>query len=99
MAANFRQPLVKMEKLAREPWTSLLALNVDIQSLEMKKKEVMFDAACIGGPAENFLEIMKKQKISVSSLHLGGFQLISDCPADQFYQRLLRAGQISPRSE
>ena len=94
MAANFRQPLVKMEKLAREPWTSLLALNVHIQSLEMKKTEVMF-----GAPAENFLEIMKKQKISVSSLHLGGFQLISDCPADQFYQRLLRAGQISPRSE
>ena len=99
MAANLRQPLVKMEKLAREPWTSLLALNLHFQSVEMKKKEVMFDAACVGAPAENFLEIMKRQKISVSSLQLAGFQLNSDCPADQFYQRLLRAGQISPRSE
>ena len=94
MAVNLRQPLVKVEKLTREPWTSLLSLNLHIQSLEIKKEEVMF-----GAPAENFLEIMKKQKISVSSLHLGGFQLISDCPGDQFYQRLLRAGQISPRSE
>ena len=98
MAANLSQPLVKMEKLTREPWTSLLALNLHIQSLEMKK-EVMFDGAFVGAPAENFLEITKRQKISVSSLHLGGFQLISDCPADQFYQRLLRAGQISSRSE
>lgn len=92
MAANLRQPLVTVERLTREAWTSLLALNLHIQSLEMKN-EVMF------GAAENFLEIMKKQKISVSSLHLGGFQLISECPVDQFCQRLLRAGQISPRSE
>ena len=98
MAANLSQPLVKMKKLTREPWTSLLALNLHIQSLQMKK-EVMFGAASVGAPAENFLEIMKSQKISVSSLQLAGFQLISDCPADKFYQRLLRAGKISPRSE
>ena len=99
MAANISQPLIEMEKLTREPWTSLMALDINIQCLEMKDKEVVFDASCVGGAAEKFLEIIKRQKISVSSLQLGGFQLLSDCPADQFYQRLLRAGQISPRSE
>ena len=99
MAANISQPLIEMEKLTREPWTSLLALDINIQSLEMKDKEVMCDASCVGGAAEKFLGIIKRQSISVSSLQLGGFQLLSDYPGDQFYQRLLRAGQISPRSE
>ena len=98
MAANISRPLVKIEKLSRQPWTSLLAANIHIQQVEMKSRE-MFAAACLGGAAENFLEMLKRQKVSVSSLRLGGFQLSSDCPADQFYQKLLRTGQISPRSE
>ena len=98
MAATLRELLVKMERLAGQPWASLLNLNIQTQQVEVKSKEV-FAAANVGGAVENFLEMMKRQKISVSSLQLGGFQLSIDCPAEQFYQRILRAGQISPRSE
>ena len=98
VAATLRELLVKMERLAGQPWASLLNLDIQTQQLEVKSKEV-FAAASVGGAVENFLEMMKRQKISVSSLQLEGFQLSIDCPAEQFYQRILRAGQISPRSE
>ena len=100
MAANISQPLVRIERLgSSSSWASLLTtLNIHIEKVEMRSKEV-FAAANVGGAVENFLEMMKRQKISVSSLQLEGFQLSIDCPAEQFYQRILRAGQISPRSE
>ena len=100
MAANISQPLVRIERLgSSNSWASLLTtLNINIEKVEMRSKEV-FAAACIGGAAENFLKMLKRKRISVGSLQLAGFQLSTDCPADQFYQKLLRAGQISPRSE
>ena len=97
MAANISQPLVKIERLgSSSSWASLLTtLNVHVQKVEMRSKEMLAAA----GAAGNFLEMLKRQKISVGSLQLAGFQLTTDCPADQFYQKLLRAGQISARSE
>ena len=97
MAANISQPLVRIERLgSSSSWASLLTtLNIHIEKVEMRSKEVF----AVTNAAENFLEMLKRQKISVGSLQLAGFQLSTDCPADQFYQKLLRAGQISPRSE
>ena len=95
MAANISQSLVQVERNTRD----LLALNINMRSLDLKNKDLLLDAASVGGPVGNCLEMMRRQEISVRSLHLGGFQLITDFPADQFYQRLLGAGQISPRSE
>ena len=88
---SVRNSLLEVERLVKEPHRSLQALNIDMDSLEIGDTSIK---ESLGLEQEELIGSLKRQRVSVSSVQIGGFKLIRKCPGDQFYQKL-QTGKVS----
>ena len=93
---SVRNSLLEVERLVKEPHRSLQALNIDIDSVEIGDTS---SKESLGLEQEELIGSIKRQRVSVRSVQIGGFKLIRKCPGDQFYQKLLTTGRVTERSQ